>query len=159
MLQKNSDQSGVTIIEFAISFVLFWLVLIAIIEFCRAMFAWNSALEATRLGSRLASICSMDSAQQNKIREKVKYYIVNSGMVVSNLDPNWLEFNYFPAGCTESTCTSVESKIVGVEIKLIIPIDITTINLPDFRHIVLRESLRSTIKNTNNTFETNSICD
>ena len=73
MFKKTHKESGVTIIEFALSFTVFWLIFIAIIEFCRVMFAWNSALEATRLGSRLASICSMDGAQQNKIRDIVKY--------------------------------------------------------------------------------------
>ena len=159
MLKKKYNQSGVAIIEFAISFVLFWVVLIAIIEFCRAMFAWNSALEATRLGSRLASICSMDSAQQNIIRDKVQYFITSSGMVVNNLNSNWLEFSYFPAGCNYSSCTSVESKLVGIEIKLLIPISIAIFTLPEFRHVVLRESLSSTIKNSDNTIDTNESCD
>ena len=100
----------------------------------------------------------MDSAQQKKIRDKVNYYVTNSGLVISNLDSNWLEFNYLPSGCDESSCTSVESKLVGIEVKLMIPIDIAVFNLPEFRHVVLRESLSNTIKNNNDTIETNTVC-
>lgn len=160
MKPKNKcKQSGVVIIEFALSFVIFWLILLAIIEFCRAMFAWNSALEATRLGSRLASICSMDNGQQNKIRDMVKYYIASSGMVINNLDDNWLEFIYYPPGCDISSCTSVESKLSEVQIKLLIPINAAMFTLPEFRHVVLRESLSNTIKYANNTIDNNEVCD
>lgn len=153
---KNSSENGVAIIEFALAFSIFWIVFMAIIEFCRAMYVWNSAQEATRLAARYASICADSGAQQTIMRNKVKHFITSGGNVTVPNGDGWMAFNYYPAGC--STCESVEIKLSNLKIDLLVPFYNLKFNLPEFRIIVLRESMSNTITYTGGATENNSMC-
>jgi hypothetical protein len=150
----NEKQTGAAVIELALSFAIFWIILFALIEFSRAMFAWNSANEATKLGARLGSICAMGNAQHEKIKTHVKAYINASGLIDVADNTNWLEISYLPDGCNESSCSMVQAKLSNVHMNLLIPfLTVTQINLPEFRIAVLRESLSNTINS-----ESNDVC-
>jgi hypothetical protein len=150
------SQTGVAIIEFALAFSIFWIVFMAILEFCRGMYAWNSAQEATRLAARYASICSESSAQQSIIRNKVKSYISAGGSITVPAGTDWMNFSYYPIGC--STCESVEVKLSNLKINLLVPFYNLEWALPDFKTVVLRESMSNTITYSSGTSEANSIC-
>ena len=154
--QRIDKQFGVAIIEFALSFSIFWIVFMAVIEFCRGMYAWNSAQEATRLAARYASICSESSTQQSIIRNKVKSYISSVGAISVPSGIGWMAFSYYPSGCT--TCESVEVKLSNLKIDLQIPFYNLQFNLPEFKTMVLRESMSNTVTYTNGSSENNSIC-
>jgi Flp pilus assembly protein TadG len=46
---KSARQQGTVLIEFTLSFLIFWMVFIGILEFGRALLVWNTAAEATRI--------------------------------------------------------------------------------------------------------------
>ena len=73
--------SGATMVEFALSLMVFWSSFIVVVEFSRLMFLWGTAGESTQIAARLASICDMTSAQQGKIRDEVSRYVIASGQV------------------------------------------------------------------------------
>jgi hypothetical protein len=128
---KAKRQRGTVLIEFTLSFLLFWLIFFAIVEFGRTMLAWNAAGEATRLAARYASICTSESViQKTSIANKVVYLLQLTGQayyadpnapgVESDLtaQPDWLKLEYFPAGCTDSNCEQVRASLSGVNLKL-----------------------------------------
>ena len=152
----NFHQKGAAIIEFALAFSIFWIVFMAIIEFCRAMYVWNSAQEASRLAARYASICAESASQQTIIRNKVKSYITTGGNITVPSGDGWMAFNYYPAGCI--TCESVEIKLSNLKIDLLVPFYNLQFNLPEFKVMVLRESMSNTITYSGGATESNSIC-
>ena len=52
-------QKGAAMVEFAIIALLFFMVLFAAIETGRWMFNWNTLVEATRRGARIATVCPL----------------------------------------------------------------------------------------------------
>lgn len=55
------DQRGISSVEFAIVCSLFFLIVLGIIDFSRAMWEWNAAAKATQFGVRLAVVSDMVS--------------------------------------------------------------------------------------------------
>ena len=152
----QKKQQGVALIEFALSFTVFWVFFMGLIEISRAMFAWNSAQEATRLAARLASICDNTSNQRSAITKQVHYYVDVAGNIDTSSNPNWLVFNYEPTGCFDN-CTMVSAKTSGLKVSLTIPFKNLQFTLPEFRTLVLRESMANVIQYNGNV-ETNAIC-
>lgn len=150
-MRERSRQSGVTLMEFALSFMIFWLFLMGIVEFSRLMMAWGTASEATRLAARLASTCEMSSAQLSHIRQKVLFFIQASGQFDPGTSTNWLVVNYYPAGCTADSCITVEAKLQNLTTQLLLPVPgLPGITLPEYRTRVLRESMRNVIATDSN---------
>lgn len=57
------SQQGAAIVEFALVASIFFMVLLLLFEFGRLMFTWNTAVEATRRGARLAVVCNASNAK------------------------------------------------------------------------------------------------
>lgn len=55
-------QRGAAIVEFALIASIFFFMVLLLMEFGRLMFTWNSAVEATRRGARLAIVCDQNAA-------------------------------------------------------------------------------------------------
>jgi Flp pilus assembly protein TadG len=55
-------QRGAAMVEFAIIALLFFMILFGIIEFGRAFFTYNTLVEATRRGARIAAVCPVSTA-------------------------------------------------------------------------------------------------
>lgn len=149
-MRMSKSQSGTAIIEFALSFVVFWIAFIAVIEFGRLMFAWNTASEATRIAARLASICDMGPGQQGRIRDRVSHFIEASGQVSVDGRTDWLTLGYQPAGCDASNCQYVEAQLSNLHPRLMIPFVSPTVTLPSNRIRVPRESMRNSIATEDN---------
>ncbi len=154
MRSVRHNQSGSVLMEFALSFVIFWTALIGVIEFSRYMFSWATASEATRLAARLASICDKGPVQEERIRERVTRLINASGQIDLGTRTDWLVLSYFPAGCNSSTCVFVEAKLQGLEPDLSVPGLNAVLTVPEFRVRSPREAMRNVIKD-----ETNAACD
>lgn len=162
---KKIQQRGVVLIEFLLGFILFWVIFIGIIEAGRAMLAWNAAGEATRLAARVASICTRanKSAVTNKvvnllqltgqvnyvyetdengdgINEKVKIDMTHDDRAY---DPtiNWLQLDYFPAGCNNINCEYVQASLSNLHLILRLPGWDLDIPLPPNRTTVMREGM------------------
>ena len=77
---KHPRQQGTVLIEFTLSFLIFWIVFIGILEFGRTLLVWNTAAEATRIAARMASICTSESdIQKTAIANKVVYLLKITG--------------------------------------------------------------------------------
>lgn len=129
-------QQGSTVVEFALIVVFFLTLLLGIMEFGRALYVWNSIGEVTRMGARLAVVCSQSSA--NVIRGKMEAFPSLATLANGNI-----LINYLPAGCDQTNCKSVEVKITGASFTPAIPLFALTIALPDAVTTLPRESMDS----------------
>jgi Flp pilus assembly protein TadG len=130
-----SAQLGVAAVEFALVCALLATLLIGIMEFGRVLFYWNSATEATRLGARLAVVCSQGDAD---IKSKMR-------VMASAIPANKISIDYYPTGCDINTCESVTVSIAaGVTIYTVIPFIPISLQMPAFSTRLPRESMEST---------------
>ncbi|MGZ8944816.1 MAG: TadE/TadG family type IV pilus assembly protein [Methylococcaceae bacterium] len=62
-------QKGAAMVEFAIIALLFFMILFGIIEFGRAFFTYNTLVEATRRGARVAAVCPASQAAITMVQQ------------------------------------------------------------------------------------------
>ncbi len=55
---SQKTQRGAATVEFALIAIVFFMLLIGIVEAGRVLFTWNAAVEATRYGARVAVVCN-----------------------------------------------------------------------------------------------------
>jgi Flp pilus assembly protein TadG len=77
----SAPQLGATMVEFAIVAVLFFSLLLGIMDFGRLLFTWNAAAEATRWGARIAVVC--DKPTPDQVRTRMKRILPHSPMPTS----------------------------------------------------------------------------
>ncbi|MGM8062048.1 TadE/TadG family type IV pilus assembly protein [Vogesella indigofera] len=133
-LPRRQAQRGVAAVEFALVAMILFSLLIGIMEFGRLMFTWNSAVEATRRGARLAVVCDMNVA---KIKTSMQAFLpmVNTGDIV---------VSYAPNGCTgAANCQSVTVSISpnAPAFHYSFPFISTSWRIPEFSTTLTRESL------------------
>ncbi len=126
-------QRGMAIIEFAIVAVLFFTLLLGVMEFARWMFTLNAATEATRWGARLAAVCDKDDA---RIKQKMRFIL---GSVVDAQ----IAIRYAPPGCDVSNCSTVEVSLINASFTPLIPFMGVALPLPAFTTSLPRESMKS----------------
>ena len=130
---------GTTAVEFALVAGLFLLaLLLGIMELGRSFFYLNASAEATRLGARLAVVCDKSTAQQDRIRERIREF-------VSVLPADRIAFDYAPDNaCGAGSCRSVTVHILpGATYPTVIPFVPLTWTLPPFATTLPTESLSS----------------
>lgn len=127
-------QQGAAIVEFAIVAMLFFTLLVGIVEMGRVLFTWNSAVEATRRGVRMAVVT--DPGNAAAIRDEMR-------IIMPDLADNQISIAYLPAGCTVASCDYVTVGVgepVAYTVRpLVVPIGPLT--LPPFSTTLPRESL------------------
>lgn len=124
-------QRGVAAVEFAIVAIVFFVLIFAIVDFGRWLFAMNAAAEATRLGARLAVVCNIDSATPKNCMRKMLPGLTDAQVAIS----------YAPAGCTTATCASASVQINGMTIDRVFPVPDFTMPIGSFPTRLTRESL------------------
>lgn len=70
-------QRGAAMVEFAIIALLFFMILFAIIEFGRVFFTYNTLVEATRRGARIAAVCPVSQQGITQVKEGVLFTASN----------------------------------------------------------------------------------
>jgi Flp pilus assembly protein TadG len=136
-----TSQSGAAIVEFAIAAVVFFSLLLGIMDFGRMLFTWNAAAEATRWGARIAVVC--DKLTPNQVRDRMRKIL--PGLTNANIVINW----YNPAGtvnnaCDKASCKAVEVSLTGFNFTPISPfLPFGLSMVPDFRTYLLRESMEA----------------
>ena len=126
-------------VEFAIVALLFFSLLLGIMDFGRLLFTWNAAAEATRWGARIAVVC--DKPTPDQVRTRMK-------RILPQLADSNIAITYFnPAGvidttCNIDTCKAVEVSLSGFTFDPISPF-IPALTMPDFRTYLLRESMEA----------------
>lgn len=150
-MSKIKNQKGVVILEFTLCFVIFWVVFMGVIEFSRTLISWNAAQEATRMAARMASICNKNAVQSFQINSKLSYLLQAAGQVDLSERLDWLQLEYFPAGCAVGTCEQVQARLNDVRLQLMFsgfagfPVEIV---LPENRTTVMRESMQNYLAGT-----------
>lgn len=128
-------QRGAAATEFALVAILFLALTIAVIEFARLMFIYATAVEATRLGARIAVVCSVNDAG------KVKARMHN---MLALLQPGNISITYPATGCSATTCDPVTVRIQNLTVTASIPLVPLVFPVPDFSTSLPSESLDST---------------
>ncbi|MEX3931195.1 TadE/TadG family type IV pilus assembly protein [Paraburkholderia phymatum] len=137
-LPRARRQKGVAALEFALVASVFFTLLIGIMEMGRVLFYWNTAVEATRWGARVAVVCDINSSQNVNnpvIRDMQKLLPI--------LQPANVTVTYAPAGCDATSCTSVTVAIANVAVNTVVPFVPFNLTMPPFSTRLPRESLNS----------------
>lgn len=145
MINKHK-QKGAETVEFAVIALLFFAVILTVIEFSRALFVWNALTEATRRGARMAVICPY----QSPIPKQVAIFDIIAGSlgtspIIGGLTPAMVSVRYLnQAGAVETDQTLIrfaEVKITGYTHQLIIPLWGRAVTVPAFTTTLPTESL------------------
>jgi hypothetical protein len=149
-LTLKKKQHGITIVEFSIVAVLFFIIIFAIIEFGRLLFTWHVLNETSRRTARLVSVCQVTTDEQADILTAA---IIND-VPLPNFTANNIQIIYLDSSGEEITGSLsdastfitieyVEASIVDYEINLIIPLATFGVDFtaPSFTTQLPRESL------------------
>lgn len=132
---KNS-QSGATIVEFALSLLIFLTFFLGITDFSRMLFTWNAANEATRMGARYAVVCD-NTFNQDAIMARMQRLLPQ----IAEIDVQWV-----PEACGPGTCEGVTVSILNLDYQWISPIAglaaMAAIRMPEFSTYLPREVMR-----------------
>jgi Flp pilus assembly protein TadG len=136
-------QRGAAIVEFALIAMIFLMLLIGIMEFGRWLFTLNAAGEATRLGARLAVVCSNSSADVTKIKGRMRFIL--GGVTDDQISIQYNPSNSCNADWTAQTnrCESVTVKLTGATFTPLIPFMGVAMALPPFTTTLQREFMNS----------------
>ena len=139
--RHRTKEQGGAIVEFAIVAVIFFTVLLAIMDFGRILFAWNAATEATRWGARVAVVC--DKLSPDQIRDKMKRILpelTNSNILINYYNPEGTINN----SCDATNCKGVEVSITGLSVQPISPfMGLLMPPVPPFTTYLPRESMEA----------------
>jgi hypothetical protein len=125
---------GAAALEFALIAIAFLMLLIGIFEFGRLLFYWNAMSEATRMGARMAVVCTKDDPN----------IVGNIGRFLPSSLPVSATVRYWPDGCSASDCQFVNVSInPGASVSTIIPFVSIAPYAPSFSTTLPRESMDS----------------
>jgi Flp pilus assembly protein TadG len=134
----RKSQCGAAAVEFAIVSAAFFTLLIGIVEMGRMLFYWNTAMELTRMGARVAAVC--DPNDPDIAAKIAAFYPLIPAANVS--------VTYTPGGCTVNSCQEVTVSVLpGISIINYIPFvpaAVRSLALPGFNTTIPRESMQST---------------
>lgn len=133
-------QIGAAAVEFALISVVFFTVLIGVVEMGRLLWVWNAAVEATRLGARMAVVCDINDADiKTRMTERVPELTIAQ-----------ITVSYLPAGCDTGNCKEVRVELLNYTYATllphfdIVPQSIRSIPLPRFTTTLRKEYMDST---------------
>ena len=133
--------TGTTMVEFAFVAVVFFMLLLGVMDFGRMLFRWNAAAEATRWGARLAVVC--DKLTPDQIRDRMRRIVselTDANIVITYYDPEGTPNN----SCDKATCKGVEVRLANFDFTPLSPFmnfGLTTV--PPFQTYLTRESMES----------------
>lgn len=141
------QQLGVTTVEFAIVGAVLFTVMFGVIEFGRALYVANALVESTRRGARVAAVCPVGDPRAAQIaiiadgngRSRVASDLTTSHVVVSYLDQNGATLGN--PGASYTSIRYVRVRIVGYQMRLMIPFVMPQFVMPEFVATLPRESL------------------
>jgi Flp pilus assembly protein TadG len=138
----RSKQRGSVAVEFALVASLLFVLLFGIMEMSRLLFYLNTATEATRLGARIASVCTLDA-------DAIKTRMTSLFPVIARAD---IKIDYWPSDCDANSCEQLTVRIdKQQQLQLAIPFtSLPTLTWPSFSTTLRREGMRSNISGTDN---------
>lgn len=153
-------QRGVAAVEFAFIAMVFFTLLVGIMEFGRWLFTLNSVAEATRWGARTAVVCNMNA---DAIKDRMK--LISRGLTDDMIAVHYLGLNKDGACDLDNSAIACQQFVeVGVgieagaqsdyELNLLFPFGVT-VAIPPFSTMLPAESLES----VNSDGESNPVCE
>ena len=130
-------QRGAAVVEFALVALWFIALFILAVEFGRALYVWNSAVEATRRGARTAAIVAQGNTGAIVADMQVIMWWLNPAQVNVEYSAN----GNFPAPCTPGTCRFVRVSIINYTHEVISPLPIGVLSMPVFSTTLPVENL------------------
>lgn len=134
--RAQGRQRGATVIEFALSLLLFLTFFLGILDVSRMLYTWNAANEAARAGARFAVVCD-DSTRASLVLARMKALLPQ----IRTVDVQWQ-----PASCNAASCTGVTVRITGLDYQWISPIAgmaaLSPMPMPEFASYLPREVMR-----------------
>jgi Flp pilus assembly protein TadG len=142
-------QKGLAVVEFAIVGALAITMILAVLEFSRAIFVANSLAEATRRGARMAAVCPIYDPAIAQVATFNSPGAGNNSPFIRNLDTTDFVLEYLgAAGNVLEDPTGnfgliryVQIRVVNFEHTLLIPNANFTFTMPQFSTRLPRESL------------------
>jgi len=127
-------QQGIHLVEMAIVFLIFLIMLFGVIEFSRALYTWNALTEGTRRGARVAAVCPFNDP---KVAQTTIFASTGSNSpILPNLTTNNVSVTYTDStGATSAsyaTAAFVTVRITGYTLPLFIPAIPITLTAPPF---------------------------
>lgn len=155
----RTKQKGLATVEFAIIGALLLLVLLAVIEFGRLVFVWNSVTEATRRGVRVAVVCPVNDPAIRNVTVFNDDATAGPSALLNGLTTADVTVDYLDAGgnllvcdvcncddtCGDAAFVSIKYVQVGInnfQHNLLLPPPFNlTLTVPTFESTLPRESL------------------
>jgi Flp pilus assembly protein TadG len=141
---RNRNERGAALMEFAIVAAIFLTALFGVIEFGRLLWTHNALRDAARRGARYAAVRKNDAASQTAVRKMVVYGDPNAnpatakpvvnGLTTANVVLEYQNYN----GIQLSSRATVS--ITGTTFKFAVPLVGGTLNLPSYRTSSVGES-------------------
>lgn len=145
LLRRNS-QKGQTLVEFALAVMLFLTMLFGIIEFGRALWTWNTIVQATRAGARFA--VTSDPTNDAAIKNWVVYHNaagtgdpVLNGLATTNVNVIFKDNKGNDLSGDRYKSDVVQVGVTGYAFNFIVPLFGASITLPPFRTTLPVEGL------------------
>ena len=138
----RSLQRGVAAVEFALISTAVFTLLFGVIEMGRMLWTWNAAVEATRLGARLAVVCDVNRAVAAPIKTSMRTRLstlTNANITISYMNPP----DTVDAACTNATCKAARVTLTGYTHDAILPFGPLSVTLPDFSTTLRKEFMSS----------------
>ncbi|HQR98921.1 MULTISPECIES: TadE family protein [unclassified Polaromonas] len=101
-------QRGAAAVEFALVVILVIFLLFGLIEFGRALFKWNSAVDATRRGARTAAIVAVGDSAAVLAEMRLMMPELEAGNVAIEYS---IDGNFPGAACVRGTCRFVRVSV------------------------------------------------
>ena len=121
-INKQDQQKGQTLVEFALVTVIFFVVLFGIIEFSRALWTYNTIVQATRAGARFA-VVEVPTASDIEVQRFVAYHNstgsgtpVVPGLGTSNVSVNYWKINPLTGAYEAPTPNKYAADVIQVGI-------------------------------------------
>lgn len=136
---RGRSQQGLAAVEFAIIASLLFTLLFGVIEMARLLWTWNAAVEATRHGARLATVCDQSDQRIKAAMIQRLPALASQHIVITYLNP--------PAA--DNTCTAADCKAVRVSLRnlthqALIPLVPLRLTLPPMATTQRKEFMNST---------------
>jgi Flp pilus assembly protein TadG len=135
-------QRGTAAVEFAIVSSLLFMLLFGMMEMGRLLWTWNAAVEATRLGTRLAVVCDVDRSVNAPIKTRMREMLpllTNTNITIEYMDP----VDTVDATCTNADCKAARVRLSSVTYTTIIPFVPLSITMPAFTTTLRKEFMSS----------------
>jgi Flp pilus assembly protein TadG len=146
-MSTRKRQAGAAAVEFAIVSVVFFTLLIGIMEMGRMLFYWNTVTEMTRMGARLAAVCEPDDPDNPQIAARI-------AAAFPSVPVEGIEVTYSPENCDVQTCELVTVRVVAnhpiSNVIPFVPASVNSITMPEFRTTIPRESMQNVFQGTPN---------